>query len=210
MTDFELKTLLMKVKEPSLQLLSIREEFRKYNTPYVDVRKIPKLLKFIFGFFIFYIISMPVGLLLSLVFMTFEVLGLLLSIFVVPGLFYATYKLYLFIEDKIIDIQLKKKSDLHSVRIREILIQEEELIGFLQDSGMPMNYCYPFAINSFETYLLNKRADTLKECINLFEQDRQNQQYINQLNTIQQIQEATYHEANSAKTMAFISMFSRR
>ena len=36
---------------------------------------------------------------------------------------------------------------------------------------VPKDYCYPYAIDKFVTYFRNRRADNIKEAINLFEDE---------------------------------------
>ena len=50
---------------------------------------------------------------------------------------------------------------------------------------VPVAYLYPEAINAFLAYLYNKRADTLKECINLYEEECRHNQSMNALSNIE-------------------------
>ncbi|HEX9058674.1 MAG TPA: hypothetical protein VF941_00680 [Clostridia bacterium] len=55
-----------------------------------------------------------------------------------------------------------------------------------QNSVVPMNYRYTFALNSLINYVQNRRADSIKEALNLYEQDMMHMQQMDQLRNIEQ------------------------
>jgi hypothetical protein len=198
------------IKKPVLQLYNIREEYRGYNRPYLNVMNIPALFKLIIGLILFSIIFCSYILVIDFIFSFSTGLVALLALLGFFILGYLTVYSYLTMEHKINFLQISKRKKQNSIRINEIIKEEESLMKYIDSNGIPLSYSYPNAINTFEIYLKNHRADNLKECINLFEAERQHQQYINQLNTIQHVQELTYQEANQAKNIALFNLFSRR
>jgi hypothetical protein len=188
-------------------LANIREEYRQYYTPTFNVAKLPLLVKLILGYFLFTIITIPIPFLAAAIggIFSFVIFGVV-AIFAI----FITIYLYIFLEEKINLYQIKKKTTRHAERIKEIINEEKNLMQFLEGINLPLNYCYPSTIMQFESYLLNHRADTLKECINLYEQELRHQDHINELRTIQQMQEMTLREARTAKNVAIFNLFARR
>lgn len=193
---------LTEIIKPVQQLSNIRGEYRNYHTPFIDVTRFHIIIKLILGYLLFTIVSIPVALLSFGNMVIFVILGII-SIFI-------TIYLYITLEEKINLFQINKKTSKHLNRIQSIVNEEAEIMKYLEEQDMPLAYCYPNAIKNFETYLKNQRADNLKECINLLEQDIQHQQNINELRTIQQIQEMTYQEAKSSKNIALLNLLTRR
>ncbi|MRX72832.1 hypothetical protein GJU40_11810 [Bacillus lacus] len=44
-----------------------------------------------------------------------------------------------------------------------------------EHSAVPQSYLFPYAVSKLESFLVKHRADTLKECINLYEQEEANE-----------------------------------
>ncbi|MCM3663467.1 hypothetical protein M3204_03575 [Mesobacillus subterraneus] len=190
-------------KQQIKSLAKIRKEYREYHIPNYNVAKLPLIVKLILGYFLFTLVATPIPFLAALGgYFVIVVFGLI-AIF-------ATIYLYITLEEKINLYQIKKKTIKHADRIKEIIEEEKSLMEFLESLNLPLDYCYPSAVGQFESYLLNQRADSLKECINLYEQEKQHQNQINELRTIQQIQELTLEEARTAKNIAIFSLFARR
>lgn len=60
-----------------------------------------------------------------------------------------------------------------------------EIVTVVQEhSIVPQNYWYFYAIGKFESYLMDMREDSLKECINLFEEEQRHLQQLQHLNAI--------------------------
>ncbi len=190
------------VKNPIQLLSNIRQEYKDYHTPKIDVTKFPVLLKIFLGYFIFQLIA-GVGMVIS--FANYLIFGIL----AIMSLFITIY-IYITLEEKINLFQIKQKVTKNAARIQAIIQEEQKIVSFLEEKGYPLNYGYPKAVRTFENYLHNYRADSLKECINLFEQEIKHQEHIEELRTVQQIQEMTYNEARSAKNIAFLSFLFRR
>lgn len=200
------KQLLEVISSSKLQikkLANIREEYREYHMPYYNVAKLHIIVKLILGYFLFTLVASPVPFLAAFGGYFLIVVFGLIAIF-------ATIYLYIILEEKINLYQIKKKTIKHADRIKEIIEEEKSLMNFLESMNLPLDYCYPNAIGHFESYLLNQRADSLKECINLYEQEIQHQNQIKELRTIQQIQELTLEEARTAKNIAIFNLFARR
>lgn len=203
---------LQEVKQPALQLSSIREEYRKLTKPYFNVANLHVLIKLFLGFQLFSLIFLVPMSILGIILGSGEVNGLYVVLAIVSFLIsvFITIYAYLTLEEKINIVQIKMKRKTHSDRITQLAKEEDEILLYLKSTSLPLSYCYPFAINSFISYLDNYRADNLKECVNLFEQEQQNEKHLNELRTLQQIQEATYEEARSAKNIAVLSFLFRR
>jgi hypothetical protein len=109
----------------------------------------------------------------------------------------------------------KKRSKKNEELFNNELVQklEKEKLYLLQRINdytvIPEDYRYVNALNIFEKYLVNQRADNLKECINLFEQEKRHEEEIQELKIMQQMQEATYRKANEATTLGWINLFRR-
>lgn len=95
-------------------------------------------------------------------------------------------------------------------RREQILKEEVTLLATIRGSGMPMAYCYPYAMNKFETSVVNQRADTLKECINLMEQERHNQEHLERLRSVEETQEEISNEVSDIKMWTVFDVFTRR
>lgn len=106
----------------------------------------------------------------------------------------------------------KKNAEISmSQEVKRMEMEKQNIIEYIEtNSVIPADYRYIGALNTFEKYLINQRADNLKECINLFEQEMRHEEQMNELRNLKQIQEATYQKANEATTISWISLFTRR
>jgi len=77
---------------------------------------------------------------------------------------------------------LSQKSEMHE--------PFEQNIKALEKSVIPAKYMNLRYLNKIESYLVNQRADTLKECLNLLEDDIKHNQQIENLQVIQDQNEA--------------------
>lgn len=60
------------------------------------------------------------------------------------------------------------------------------LIKIRDTTILPQDYCYNLnAVNCFLSYLINRRADTLKECINLYHQELQHQEMMDYVGSVE-------------------------
>ncbi|NRD80824.1 hypothetical protein HPT25_26205 [Bacillus sp. BRMEA1] len=198
----ELLATVTEIKKPIQVLSEIRREYRQYHTPYFNVAKLPTVIKAILGLLLFGVISRVVPLISFGNGILLTILGLASIIF--------TFFVYWYIEEKINLIQIKRKTTANASRIKGIIDEEKNIMNFVEEKGFPSDYAYPSAVDSFEGYLKNYRADSLKECINLYEQEMQHRERLNELRSLQQIQEMTLNEARSAKNLAFMGLFVRR
>mgnify|MGYP000843811272 CR=1 FL=1 len=77
----------------------------------------------------------------------------------------------------------------HGKEIEAIEKEMRELDEVLQQSELPSQYHYPFAVDWMINAITTKRADTLKEAINLYENylqsERHNQNIVDAVNNIQ-------------------------
>lgn len=106
-------------------------------------------------------------------------------------------------------VHVKKKVKNNIERINEIKFLLKELSEKIDPIHIPKGYINIYALTKLESYILNKRADNLKEALNLFEQEKRHDQQMQEINTVQQLQEMTYKKANEATTLGWMNLFSR-
>lgn len=70
-------------------------------------------------------------------------------------------------------------------------------------------YINYYALTKLESYLINKRADSLKEALNLFEQEKRHDQQMKEINIVQQMQEINLRKSNEAATLGWINLLRR-
>ena len=107
-------------------------------------------------------------------------------------------------------VYVKKKVKRNKERINEIKSSLGELNKNVNPVHLPKVYINKYALSKLETYLINKRADTLKEALNLFEQERRHDQQMQEINAVQQLQEMTYKKANEATTLGWINLIYKK
>lgn len=107
---------------------------------------------------------------------------------------------------------LKQNDDIaRSSTAKNLELEKQSIIQYIEThSVVPADYRYLSALNTFEKYLINKRADSLKECINLFEQEIRHEEQINEIRILQEMQAATYQKASEAATIGWIDILTRR
>lgn len=90
-------------------------------------------------------------------------------------------------------------------RNKERIHQINLLIADIEDSVNPKYVPGPYlskhALLKLESYLVNKRADTLKEALNLYEQEKRHDKQMREINTMQQLQGKTYREAQKTNRL---------
>ncbi|MFA9559295.1 hypothetical protein ACERII_18445 [Evansella sp. AB-rgal1] len=94
-------------------------------------------------------------------------------------------------------------------RIIELREQMKNIEDSVNPVFIPKVYMNQYALNKLEEYLVNKRADNLKEALNLFEQEKLHNEQMKQLNIIQHIQEDTYRKANEATLLGWVNIFKK-
>lgn len=72
-------------------------------------------------------------------------------------------------------------------RKEEIKAQiNNNLLIIKRTTAIPQDYCYDLnAVSCFLSYLINRRADTLKECINLYHQELQHQEMMDYVSSVE-------------------------
>lgn len=94
---------------------------------------------------------------------------------------------------------------------KRLELEKQTIIQYIEThSVVPADYRYYNALNCFEKYLINHRADNLKECINLFEQEIRHEEQINEIRLLQEMQEATYQKVDEVVRISWINILTRR
>lgn len=106
-------------------------------------------------------------------------------------------------------LNVKKKIKKNKERINEIHLLLNDLERKVNPVYIPRTYINKYALSKLQSYFLNKRADTLKEALNLFEQEKRHDQQMREINIVQQIQEMTYKKANEAATLGWYNLFKK-
>lgn len=197
---------LMKNKGTILNLYNIRQEYWNYHKPEVDLREINPFVKLILGFILYmFLYNIYSDIYPSLPFKSpnISVIGLVMVII-------STFLIYRFVEAGLTRWQVKKQLEKFSARITTIIEEEKQLEQVLSGCIIPERYRNPYAIGKFEDYMRNARADTLKECVNLLENERQHNEYMNQLRSIEDMQEDIHREASDAKYLSLYTIFTKR
>ncbi|OUQ86654.1 hypothetical protein B5G50_19490 [Brevibacillus brevis] len=90
---------------------------------------------------------------------------------------------------------IKYKYSQNKDRIKEIQEYFPKIPDDLQtNSVIPEAYWSSAALIVLEQYLINKRADNLKECLNLYEIEQRHHQTIAQLDEIRNLQISIYNQ----------------
>ncbi|WP_018921971.1 hypothetical protein [Salsuginibacillus kocurii] len=172
------------------KFVTLQNEFNDYHTkPLANLTLWNKLVKL----FVLYLIS-------GIVFISILDNVLLFTITFVGSIY------FLFVWPK---VHVKKKLIRNQPRIREIQSLIEDLENNIRPKYIPNSYINIYALTRIETYLVDKRADTLKEALNLFEQEKRHDKYMREINLVQQMQEITYNKASEATSIGWINLFKR-
>ncbi|UOQ50352.1 hypothetical protein MUN88_09980 [Gracilibacillus caseinilyticus] len=124
-----------------------------------------------------------------------------LSIFVLLG---SVYFIFFWPNRKVKSNIAQNKS-----RIEEIDTKILSLSQKIRPNYIPEKYIHLHALNSLESYFSNKRAASLKEALNLYEEEIRHMQHLKEMNMLQEMQNATYKKAQEATTIGWINMFRR-
>jgi hypothetical protein len=94
----------------------------------------------------------------------------------------ALYPIVMFLFNRYVIFMKKKifKEDIDSFETK----RNDNYTQLTSFSVVPQDYWNVYYLISIRKYFENKRADTLKEALNLLEQERQLNQYLNQLRAI--------------------------
>ncbi|SES91118.1 hypothetical protein SAMN05216389_103149 [Oceanobacillus limi] len=106
-------------------------------------------------------------------------------------------------------VAVRNKVSKNQHTINQLKAEMKEIEERIHPEYIPLVYINRSALLKLEEYFVNKRADTLKEALNLFEQEKQLSAQMNQLNEIKQIQEQTYQRTNEAVVLGWANMFRR-
>jgi hypothetical protein len=87
-------------------------------------------------------------------------------------------------------------------RMMELRSNIEQDINYLSHSIVPEDYWDEAIIEKLEKYVANKRASTLKECLNLFEQERMHEEVVGRIEAAEAAAAAARAEAASARKQA--------
>ncbi|HAM79245.1 hypothetical protein [Ornithinibacillus bavariensis] len=110
---------------------------------------------------------------------------------------------YVIINKVAFKTKIKKNFD----RLNEIIEEKPNLINQLKTQSLvPEDYWNIYALNKFEKYINNQRADSLKEVINLFEQEERHEQQIKEMKIMQSIQQATYKKTKEIAAISWINL----
>lgn len=134
----------------------------------------------------------------------FNGLGLLLLLGTIIGYVF----LYSTTNKKIVESNIKADKNEEVVKLRQD--RDKLLLSLSSNSNIPKDYWTIDALNTFEKYIINKRAEDLKECINLYEQESRHDEQMREINAMQQLQEATYRKASEATTLGYMNLLFRR
>lgn len=107
-------------------------------------------------------------------------------------------------------VHVKKKIRKNKDRINNIQLRLTELDRMVNPVHIPKAYINNYALSKLESYFVNKRADTLKEALNLFEEEKRHDQQMIEINIVQQLQEMTYKKADEAATLGWYNFLFKR
>jgi hypothetical protein len=95
---------------------------------------------------------------------------------------------------------VSQKSSFMVIKKSEIDEQLQQNIEALKKSVIPPKYQDLWSLNEIKSYLVNQRADTLKECLNLLENDIKHNEQIKNLQVIQVQNEAIFQQGAGLET----------
>jgi hypothetical protein len=106
--------------------------------------------------------------------------------------------------------QQKVKLVKHAVRINQIISEKEMILHRLdQESIVPSTYRNMSALNRFIQYFKDGRAETMKEAMNLYEQEVRHEEQLQEIQVMQHLQAATYQKADEAVRVGWMNYFSK-
>ncbi|SER24532.1 hypothetical protein SAMN04487944_10246 [Gracilibacillus ureilyticus] len=192
-------------------LIKLQENYRNYQALLPEV----KLLKWWQHIIVWFILFFGVAYLIDIVTYPFRslfnvgepsdflvyLLMAIFTIFYIMG--YTKYGRY---KEKKAQEKLEKQTTV----LQRLEAEKEQLLQLLDYSIVPEKYWTVHAIQMFEEYIQNSRADSLKEAINLYEQELRHEEHMQEMRHLKQLQAATYQKAQEASTLGWINFFTRR
>ncbi|MDT3417173.1 hypothetical protein QO009_003068 [Brevibacillus aydinogluensis] len=98
----------------------------------------------------------------------------------------------------------------HKHRVNEIQELWPVLINDLQNhSVVPEKYWHSYALSCIESYLHTGRADTLKECLNLYEQETHQQLQLSTLKEIRDLQALQLNTLHGIQNLQILHFFKK-
>lgn len=94
-------------------------------------------------------------------------------------------------------IYVNKKITKNKDKINEIKRRLADLNEEVTPVYIPRTYINDYALSKLKSYFSNRRADTLKEALNLFEDEMRHNQQMREINTVRELQEVTFKKADS-------------
>jgi hypothetical protein len=89
--------------------------------------------------------------------------------------------------------------------------RNEQIVLETQSSrtSIPDDYMHLSFLKAVDKYIENKRIESLKEAINLYEVEQRHNEQIQEIYTLQQLQQKTYKETQQATTLGWMNLFRR-
>jgi hypothetical protein len=101
-------------------------------------------------------------------------------------------------------LKYKKQLKILKHRNGQIVLETQSLRTSIPDDYMHLSF-----LKAVEKYIENKRIESLKEAINLYEVEQRHNEQIQEIYTLQQLQQKTYKETQQATTLGWMNLFRR-
>lgn len=182
----ELLSEIQHYKEVVTQYTKLHTEYQDYYVnPMIGISIKSRIFIIFISYFIVGFTSLDDGLKAIILF------GLIYLLFIAPKL------------------SVKKRVKKNKTRINELQRLMNEIEEDINPIHIPKTYINYYALTKLESYLINKRADSLKEALNLFEQEKRHDQQMKEINIVQQMQEINLRKSNEAATLGWINLLRR-
>jgi len=177
------------------------ENQKEINHYYEKPMSFPIWLHIIFGLIGYGIF----GNLLLIIFLAFNIGAPLNYVSIVIGaLIYPIG--YNVLNSKLREKKISKNKD----QIEELNKHNKTTISKLEEKSIiPEDYWSKEALSHFKKYIQNQRADTLKEAINLYEQEQHQNRQMNEIRLTQYHAEQARNKANEASILGWLNFFRR-
>lgn len=86
-------------------------------------------------------------------------------------------------------------------------LMDTKINEFSSKTNLPGFYCNTTMIDKFSTYLDRHQADSLKECVNLFEQEERHKKMMKEIENLQEHVNSLGHEMHSVKESVYSSQY---